>query len=261
MMNQINVKLIREFQEYYLANAPFGSNNKNRLRSNPRAGWLKYQENLSTFFRWAVKRELMIENFASDSDFKFKIEDKVPEIFTHEELEKLFDYFDFIDTTRKIPYISTAFRFLAYTGSRPGEMWGCKWSQVDFKNMVIRFVSTKTKKDRTIPMSDKLKPYLERLPRNTTYVFDDGKGDLYMRESGWWKILDRALKDLGLWDMEKPRNLYTFRHTFAANLCLAGVPLSIIKTLMGHDNIQTTMRYAEHFYVDDRKNAITKLPY
>jgi integrase len=110
-------------------------------------------------------------------------------------------------------------------------------------------------------MSDKLKPYLERLPRNTTYVFDDGKGDLYMRESGWWKILDRALKDLGLWDMEKPRNLYTFRHTFAANLCLAGVPLSIIKTLMGHDNIQTTMRYAEHFYVDDRKNAITKLPY
>ena len=37
---------------------------------------------------------------------------------------------------------------------------------------------------------------------------------------------------------------HTLRHTFASHLAMRGVPLPVIKELMGHDTITTTMRYA-----------------
>ncbi|GGI29830.1 hypothetical protein GCM10010987_56420 [Bradyrhizobium guangdongense] len=37
---------------------------------------------------------------------------------------------------------------------------------------------------------------------------------------------------------------HTLRHTFASHLAIRGVPLPVIKELMGHASITTTMRYA-----------------
>jgi len=37
---------------------------------------------------------------------------------------------------------------------------------------------------------------------------------------------------------------HALRHTFASQLAMRGAPLSAIQQLLGHSNIQTTMRYA-----------------
>jgi site-specific recombinase XerD len=38
---------------------------------------------------------------------------------------------------------------------------------------------------------------------------------------------------------------HTLRHTFASHLIQAGVDVSVVKELMGHRRIETTMRYAK----------------
>ncbi len=38
--------------------------------------------------------------------------------------------------------------------------------------------------------------------------------------------------------------MHDLRHTFASWLALAGVPIQVIKELLGHHNIQITMIYA-----------------
>ncbi len=261
VLSDISIEVVREFQEYYLANAPFSKSNHRKIRFNPKASFQKYRAVISALCLWGMKRKLTTENPAADKEFTKRPESRVPEIFTHEELAKLFDYFDQYDSEQPVPYVSTAFRFLAYTGARPGEMWSLRWAQVDLKHGLIHFVMTKTHKDRTLPISDQLRPHLERLPKSTVYVFDSGAGTPLYQESAWWKILDKALKATGIYRADVSRNLYTFRHTFAANLCLAGVPITVVKVLMGHRNIQTTLRYAEHFYRDDTKAALARLPY
>ncbi|HEY6290263.1 MAG TPA: tyrosine-type recombinase/integrase [Terriglobia bacterium] len=50
----------------------------------------------------------------------------------------------------------------------------------------------------------------------------------------------------------------TFRHTFASRLVMAGVPLRHVAELMGHSEIQTTMRYA-HLAPAHLANAVELL--
>ena len=55
-----------------------------------------------------------------------------------------------------------------------------------------------------------------------------------------------------------PGRPHDCRHTFAANLARAGVPLPAIKELLGHSSIQTTMIYV-HFAPDHLRGAVNKV--
>lgn len=261
-VDQLNILLMRKFQEWYFLNAPFSDRpHHRRRRSDPNSTWEKYRQIVSAFCAWAVKEGLLQTNPAADPALKTKAKSLVPVIYTIDELAALFEHFDSLDSSRPVPYLGAVFRFFAYTGCRFGEMFNCRWPQIDFPHNAIRFVNTKTGIDRTVPMSAKLRPYLERLPRKTTYVFDNGIGAPLYHESAYWKMLETALKAIEAAPALGPRNLYTFRHTFAANLCMAGVPITTVKELMGHSNIQTTMRYALHFSVGHKEDSIARLPY
>ena len=51
---------------------------------------------------------------------------------------------------------------------------------------------------------------------------------------------------------------HTLRHTYISMLCQAGVPITVIKELAGHADIQTTMRYV-HLSPHHRRSAVEKL--
>ena len=51
---------------------------------------------------------------------------------------------------------------------------------------------------------------------------------------------------------------HDLRHTFATKLSLAGVSLPVIKELLGHSTIVTTMRYA-HPTPESKKEAVAML--
>jgi integrase len=54
--------------------------------------------------------------------------------------------------------------------------------------------------------------------------------------------------------------LHMLRHTFASHLVMAGVPLMDVQELMGHQDFDTTLRYA-HLSPDHVKRQVLHLPY
>lgn len=128
------------------------------------------------------------------------------------------------------------------TGLRRGELFDLKWSEVNFTSKTITVLAgtAKTSETRHIPMNKEtvktLNEWKEQSKRSE-YVFpgQDG-GRLNDVKSAWLKLLARA-------EIEKFR-WHDMRHDFASHLVMVGVPLNTVRELLGHSDIQMTLRYA-----------------
>jgi integrase len=133
------------------------------------------------------------------------------------------------------PLVLTA----VYTGIRQRKLFELKWADVDFKNNLITIENSKSGETRQVPMSSKVRQTLLTLQSNndSDYVFLNRYGRPFkdIRTS-----FHTALKRSGIKDFR----FHDLRHTFAAHLAMAGIPLLTIKELMGHKTIEMTMRYA-----------------
>ena len=146
------------------------------------------------------------------------------------------------------PIIITALN----TGMRKGEILNLKWSNVDFKNGFIVVEGTKNDEIRQIPLNKKLTEALQdvRKASKGEYVFSD-KGKPYTDvKTGWWTALKRA----GIENF----TFHGMRHTFGSRLGMAGEDLRTIQELMGHKDINMTMRYS-HPTPEHKKRAVEKL--
>ena len=110
---------------------------------------------------------------------------------------------------------------------------GLKWDYIDFQAGVIRLPRSKSGKSREIPMNSVLQRVLRSIPRTTLspYVFEGTDPAKWLR-----RVCQAARVNNFRW--------HDTRHTFASRLVMAGVPIRHVAELMGHSEIQTTMRYA-----------------
>ncbi|MGB0971877.1 MAG: tyrosine-type recombinase/integrase [Mycobacterium sp.] len=146
------------------------------------------------------------------------------------------------------------FALLLHTGLRISEATSLCWQDVQNNALVIR--RTKGKKVRTVPLSPQALQALEafaargsRPMRGEAPIWDGGnRGEIA-------RALEAACQDAGLPRMT-PHGL---RHAFASSLAQKAVPLPVVKDLLGHSSIQTTMRYAEHAPDSAARRAIEKL--
>ena len=143
-------------------------------------------------------------------------------------------------------------RLLIFTGARLSEIQKARWEWVDIKSGVLRLPDSKTGAKIIILPA----PALEVLARVTRisgnpYIIT-GEDNRYM-VSVWkpWAILcERAgLKDVRLHDL---------RHSFASIGAAGGMSLTIIGSLLGHKQTQTTSRYA-HLAADPLKAAANRI--
>lgn len=132
-------------------------------------------------------------------------------------------------------------RLLANTGMRRTEALQLRVERVDFGANHIDVVSTskartKSGRWRRIPMSDAAKEAAESLIRRhgkTGYVLPRITAESLSRN---FLHNCRSLK--------LPGSVHSLRHTYAAHLVMAGVPLRTVQVLMGHASFKTTERYA-----------------
>ena len=110
---------------------------------------------------------------------------------------------------------------------------GLRWDHVNLQVGVIRLPRSKPGKPREIPMNPVLREALRSLPRriDSTYVFSS---------TDPYKWFAKACKKAGIHHCR----WHDLRHTFGSRLAMAGVPMRVIAELMGHSELQTTMRYA-----------------
>jgi integrase len=132
------------------------------------------------------------------------------------------------------PLVITALQ----TGFRKSELLSLRWTNIDFRNRLIKVEAayTKTHEARSVPMNQTLTATLKNLKicaadNPTASVFG------YRQMT---KTFARAVYRAGITNF----TFHDLRHTFASRLVMASVDLATVKELMGHKHITMTLRYA-----------------
>lgn len=159
--------------------------------------------------------------------------------------------------------------FAFYSGCRINEIMNLKWSSIDFMQRIIRIkndedFTTKSKKERVIPINNKLLENLQsRLSKikridNDECVFTNSKGKKFRSDtvSKWFKeAVVAAAVDTPL---ESSIHFHTLRHSFASCLVQKGASIYEVSKLLGHSDIKTTEIYA-HLTPDNLRSAVELL--
>ncbi|MHC4250242.1 MAG: tyrosine-type recombinase/integrase [Planctomycetota bacterium] len=141
------------------------------------------------------------------------------------------------------------FYVLIRTGMRKSELAHLRWEDIDFTHSLIRVGGhrdehgtddTKTHKERHLPMDTDLAEVIARQirRRGCPHVFGTANGTV--RANNFNRELKKHAGRAGIDDV----TLHTLRHTFASHLVMNGTDLPSVKELLGHSNIQMTMRYS-----------------
>lgn len=173
------------------------------------------------------------------------------------------------------PHIRDLVIFALDTGCRKNEALFLRWRQVELDRKpraAIHFSRTKNGETRTVPLPHRATKVLRRLKRNArgpnSFVFAyparktiiTKHGRLHAKRgqiiplSNYDTLWIRSRAEANLSDVR----LHDLRHTYAAKLVRAGVPIVAVGRLLGHKKIEMTMRYA-HLAIEDLDSVVAVL--
>ncbi|MDP1689483.1 MAG: site-specific integrase [bacterium] len=153
------------------------------------------------------------------------------------------------------------------TGLRIGELKALNWSDINWPNKTLTVRHTwceinnkmdtpKNSKMRHIPLTDELFYMLKEKKRVSEAVFVDNTN--HNRRFYTKRLNGEIRKACVASGINREITCHTLRHTFASHLAMRGVPIQAIQQLMGHSQIQITMRYA-HLSPSTLKDAVALL--
>lgn len=150
-------------------------------------------------------------------------------------------------------------RFALLSGCRMQEMLDLEWKHIDWHGRAIS-VTGKGDKTRPIPLSDAIEAVLKPLPRADTRVFTYKSRRADHAPRGQRLPIEReGLKITHRRTCTKARienfRFHDFRHTAATRLMRSSGNIKLVQRLLGHEDIQTTARYA-HVGQDDLLSAM-----
>jgi len=162
---------------------------------------------------------------------------RLPEVFSPKEVQRLL--------LAAVRHRDRCLLMTAYaTGLRVSELVRLKVSDIDSERMTVKVEQGKGRKDRYTILSQRLLSELRsywKEHRSPIWLFPNRKGgsisiDYAQRIYNWAK--QKA-------QIHKGKGIHTLRHCFATHLLEAGVDLVTIKTLLGHNSLQSTQRYLQ----------------
>ena len=161
---------------------------------------------------------------------------RLPVILNRSELRELFQAPKLLKHRVMLALIYSA-------GLRSAEVSKLEIAEVDFERKTIHIKQSKYKKDRIVPLSDYiavgLKKYLA-VEKPNKWLFNGRFVDHRYSGSGLTWVMREALKRTNI---QKQVNLHSLRHSYATHLLEDGVNIVVIKELLGHATIVTTMIY------------------
>jgi len=225
----------------------------NLMESAPK-GFIVYMRTLKAAFNIAIEWKYILSNPFVKVKFK-KGQKKKPVFISRDDLEKIL-----IQAENK--KMTNIFIFAFNIGCRLGEITQLRWQNIDLrKNIIIigdDLFTTKNEKQRIIPISKELLPILKALGKKSKkaqyYVF--GKTNSFPFHNDYvsrnFKKACRKAK------VKEEIHFHTLRHSFASNLAIKGVPIIVIKELLGHSSITTTEIYS-HTNIEALQSAVRQL--
>lgn len=240
LLVELSVKNIEEFKYYLINRAP--------------KGFIVYMRTLKAAFNIALEWGYITNNPFKKVKFK-KGQKRKPIFITRDQLQLVLEETQ-SDRMRNI------FIFAFNTGCRLGEIINLRWKNIDLENLIItigdELFTTKNEQQRIIPISTELKNILTKMKKtnitSNQYVFGKSKNFPFRGEyvSRNFKKATRKAK------LNEEVHFHSLRHSFASNLAMRGVPIIIIKELLGHSSIVTTEIYS-HTNLESLHMAVKEL--
>lgn len=205
---------------------------------------------IKSFFMYLFKNSRIKEDPAEQIKPP-KIEKKLPEILTVEEINKLLEQPS--KSNPKEIRDKAMLELLYATGMRVSELISLQLSDV---NLTMSYIMCRdANKERVIPIENAAKAALENYISNTRmvmvsdspYLFTNMKGQPMTRQ-GFWKLIKIYAKRAGI---DKDITPHMIRHSFASHLVCNGADLKAVQEMLGHSDISTTQ-----IYLQSRRNRI-----
>ena len=200
---------------------------------------------IKAFFHFLFRKGYVSEDIAEDLKAP-RIEKKMPEILTTDEVNRLLDQPR--GSAPKDLRDRAMLELLYATGIRVSELINLNVSDV---NLQIGYIVCRdAKKERVVPFGAPAKRALADYLKNARdLMLEDQASDVLftncsgqpMSRQGFWKLVKYYARKAGITADITP---HTLRHSFAAHLVENGADLRSVQEMLGHSDISTTQIYA-----------------
>lgn len=220
----------------------------------------RYLATVKLLFRY-LKKEGYVGNDLTEGIEYRKTPVRLPKpALTNREVKK---FLRKVDAGDKYGYRNrTIFEVFYSTGIRRNELINIQLKDVDYENGFIRVLG-KGNKERVVPIGKTACQHLENYisgirseimrKKESKYLFLTYKGEPFTN-SGLSSLVERYARTCGL---EKKVTTHTFRRSCATGMIRNNANVMHVKTMLGHESIQTTSRYVD-LTIHDLKKAHEK---
>ena len=163
------------------------------------------------------------------------------------------------------------------TGLRLGELCALRWSDIDFFSGTVRVERTVQRvnfggKTRLLIQPPKSESSIRSVPIPADMLFllkktallaapdayiMTGRTDKPMEPRTCQRGFHALLRNCGV----KDRNFHTIRHTYASRCIERGVDIKSLSEMLGHADIQTTLRLYVHSSMEHKQRAVQKISF
>ncbi len=172
--------------------------------------------------------------------------------YTQEEITKLLNVIDIKTSRGKEDYLIIS--LICYLGLRISDVVNLKLSNINFNENTISIIQYKTNNLLTLPLIDKVKypllDYLKNVRPNITdidYIFitneEPYKHKIELKTHNY--IVKDYLNKAGIDINDRKHGFHSLRHSFSTFLLNEDISLYSISTILGHQDIKTTMNYLD----------------
>ncbi len=220
-VNDLNVDDIKGYMLYCIRDLKITEN-----QLNSRFNAIKF------YFEQVLKRQKIFIEIPRP-----KKPSQLPKVINANDIKKM------LEVTTNLKH-NTMLKLCYGMGLRVSEVANLKLTDIDSKNMQVLVERAKGKKDRYVNLPEsvleQLRSYFKTY-KPKEYLFEGQHGGPYSLRS-IQKVFKDAMKKARI---NKPVGIHSLRHSFATHLLENGTDISHIQKLLGHNDIKTTLIYAQ----------------
>lgn len=207
---------------------------------------------IKLFYIHTIRQPLKFKNIEYP-----KADKKLPIVLSVDEIQKMFNVCE--NLKHKV-----ILSLLYSCGLRVSELINLEWTHIDRSRMIINVIQGKGKKDRQVMLPEDIIPLLEKYyyqykPKKYVLNGQFPEKQLQYTDRSVGEVIKQLATKAGICN----KRVYThlIRHCFATHLVEQGTDINLIKELLGHSNVKTTMIYTHisHNHIRKIKSPINNI--
>jgi integrase len=232
-LSSVSDQTIPQFREKAIAS---GAHNNRRFKGPLSLHTLNvHLRNLGAFFKW-VARSHLVANWTPPEAKPVKATTSGHrDYYTSDECRRLLEAGQSLSINGQP--IAALHAVFILTGMRKTEGLLMRWEWIDLpgRKILVPPDATKSNRKRTIPIPEPLAAVLAALPQPHS-----GRVWPFSSTSG---VINRTFREAQRRAGIRPLKLHNLRDTYAVNMLLSGVPLAVVSRILGHADVNTTIKH------------------